>query len=375
MKPKLLIATDNFLPRWDGVARFLSATLPGLSEEFDITIIAPDNGPVQAQGYRLIQVPLKERRVGDFRPAKLKYWLIKREVKKHDLVFTQTIGSIGAAAIIAARKNRKPVVSYIHSLEDRLVPMAVGPSPLRKLLYPFMRWYTRFLYNRSNLLITASDWVNEQLSWNSIGTPKEVVPLGVDTKLFKQGSARRLRATLGIKDDDVVIGQHGRLAHEKDLKTLLRAFIRLRAKHANVKLMIVAEGVNRIKRELARQPGVILPGRQDDIVPYLHAMDIFALTSLTETTCLSALEAMSCGLPVVTTPVGFVRDYIQEGRNGMFVPFRDALRLSKKLEWLMEHPDIRQQMAREARSTVIKEFSWEKTIKELRSVLLEARKL
>lgn len=318
---------------------------------------------------------MQKKRVGDFRPARIKYWLIKKEVRKHDILFTQTIGPIGAAAIIAGKKAKKPIVSYIHSIEDLLVPMAVGPNALRKLLYPFMRWYTRIIYNKSNLLLTPSAWVNDQLSWNRITTPKKVVRLGVDTDKFKPGKGDYIRNKLGIKENDIVIGQHGRLAREKDLKTLLRAFIRLRAKHSNVRLMIVADGMESIKKEFKRQPGVLLPGAQDDIVPYLRAMDIFALTSLTETTCLSALEAMSTGLPIVSTPVGFVKDYIREGNNGMFVPFKNPLRLAKKLEWLMEHPTIRQEMAERARLSVQKDFSWDKTITNLRETLLEAKDL
>lgn len=373
-KPKLLIATDNFLPRWDGVARFLSAVLPGLEEVFDITIIAPDNGHVDDHTYRLIKIPLTKKSIGDFKIPQFKYWLIKKEVKKHDIVFTQTIGSIGALTIVAAKRARKPVISYVHSLEDRLVPMAFGPTPLRKVSYPFMRWLTWYLYNKTSLLLTPSDWVNEQLAWNKIVVPKKVVRLGVDVAKFSPGPRSGVRENFGIAKDDFVIGQHGRLAHEKDLKTLLRSFVRLRAKHKKCKLLIIGDGMSSIKRELQRQPGVVLAGSQNDIVPFIRALDVFVLTSLTETTCLSALEAMSCGIPIVSTPVGFVKDYISEGHNGMFVPFKDAVVLAKKLEWLLENPTIRGEIGERAMLSVHKDFSWDKTTEEIKKVLLEAGK-
>ena len=56
---------------------------------------------------------------------------------------------------------------------------------------------------------------------------------------------------------DLAQGQHGRLAREKDLKTLLRAFIRLRSKNKHLKLLIVAEGLPWLKKMLESQEGVI----------------------------------------------------------------------------------------------------------------------
>ncbi|MBD3208801.1 glycosyltransferase family 4 protein [Candidatus Woesearchaeota archaeon] len=373
-KPRLLIATDNFLPRWDGVARFLSEIIPGLRRHYTITVIGPDNGPDKKKGYKLIKIPVRKKRYGDFRPARTKYWKVRKAVKRADIVFAQTIGPIGAPAVIAAKKQKKPLACYIHIMEDRLVPMAIGPTPLRKLLYPLMRWYTQKLFNKADLLLTPSEWVSEQLMWNSIKTEKRVVRLGVDTERFKPGTADDLRNDLGITPQDVVIGQHGRLAREKDLKTLLRGFIRLRARHKNVKLLIIGEGLPEIQRMLARQEGVILPGKQDDVVPYLRAMDIFALSSLTETTSLAALEAMSCGLPLVSTPVGFVKDYIKEGENGYFFPIRDPYTLAKKIEPLLEDATLRKTIGKAARHTVTQDFTWDRTTKGIVDAITTMRK-
>ncbi|MBN1275798.1 glycosyltransferase family 4 protein [Candidatus Woesearchaeota archaeon] len=371
-KPRLVIASDSFLPRWDGISRFLAEVIPRLAEKYDITAIAPDYGHVDLEGCRVIKVTARKRRFGDYQPARLRYWLVSREAKRADVVFAQSIGPIGASAIIAAKRHRRPVVCYIHNLESQLVPLAIGPNPLRKLLYPLMRWYSRLMYNKADLLITPSEWVSDELFWNRITRAKRVVRLGVDTDRFRPGDAEELRRKLGIGEEDVVIGQHGRLAREKDLKTLLRSFIRLRAKDKHVKLLIIGEGVPSIKRLLERQEGVILPGKQDDVTPYLQALDVFVLTSLTETTCLAALEAMSCGKPVVSTPVGFVKDYVKDGENGFLIDTGDAYALKQKLAWLIEHPTLRGRMGTEARKTVLDGFGWEQTITGIEAALQEA---
>ena len=57
---KLLIATDNFLPRWDGIARFLNEIIPRLSEDFDITVVSPNFGKIpEMEGVRFVSFPIR----------------------------------------------------------------------------------------------------------------------------------------------------------------------------------------------------------------------------------------------------------------------------------------------------------------------------
>lgn len=378
-KPQLVIVSDNFLPRWDGIARFLAEIIPKLSEEFSISIIGPDFGlvehPVAQNIRRHIKIPLQKGNVADFKLARFRYRAIAREISKADVVFTQTIGPIGALGIIAAKRKRKPIVSFIHNIETSLVPMAVAGGYLRKLLYPFMHFLVRRLYNKSNILITPSEWVEDHLTWEGVRTRKINVSLGVDTKKFVAGEEKErtaLRKKLGIEQDDIVIGQHGRLGHEKDLKTLLRGFIRVQAKHKNVKLLFIGDGQASIRKMLENREGVILAGKQDDVIPYLQALDIFVLSSLTETTCLSALEAMSCGIPIVSTRVGFVKDYITERKTGLFFNFKDAYGMASQVEWLLAHPELASRMGFAGREMVLKNFDWKNTISGVADVLKKA---
>ena len=84
------------------------------------------------------------------------------------------------------------------------------------------------------------------------------------------------------------------------------------------------------------QKNIILTGSKDNVVPYLQAMDIYVLPSLTETTSISTLEAMSCGLPVVVTPVGYVKNYIHDGKNGLFFPKKNSGILARKINELIK---------------------------------------
>ena len=109
---KLLIATDNFLPRWDGIARSLSEIIPKLKEKYEITILAPHfQGNIhEFEGIKLIRLPTYNFQIGDFPPTKISFKKIKQIVKDADLVWSQTIGPIGYLAIKYGKKFKKPKI-------------------------------------------------------------------------------------------------------------------------------------------------------------------------------------------------------------------------------------------------------------------------
>lgn len=364
-KKRLLIATDNFLPRWDGISRFLSEIIPRLTEHYDITIIAPDFGTYEDPNITIIRIPLsKFFKIGDFNIPKFKIKTIRKAVKNTDIVFSQTIGPIGSGAINAAKRYRKPIAAFIHSIEWELVPKAMKNIMLKKYSQIITKRVAKNLYNRCDLLIMPSQNIAELFIWNNIRTNTQIANLGVDIDKFKPAEEHvRIdnKKQLGIGEDDIVIGYHGRISREKDLITLLRSFSRLQNSYNNIKLLIIGDGVREIKEQLATRKGVILTGSKNNPVPYLQIMDIYCITSLTETTCLSLLEAMSCEVAPVSTEVGFIKSYIKNNFNGLFFQKQNPYHLARQIAFLINNPDIRKKIARNARITVVERFSWDKT--------------
>ena len=93
-------------------------------------------------------------------------------------------------------------------------------------------------------------------------------------------------------------------------------------------------------------------------MPYMQAMDIFVLPSLTETTSLVTIEAMACVSAVLVTPVGYAKRYIKTRRNGLFFPKKNSTVLRLKLEWLLKHPKHIGTLGRRARRKVENIFDW-----------------
>jgi glycosyltransferase involved in cell wall biosynthesis len=305
--------------------------------------------------------------------------LIASVVKDADVVFSQTIGPVGVTAIKMAKRYKKPLAAYTHSIEWELVPRAMGSTILKKYGQLLAKRTAKKMYNSCDLLIMPSQSISELFLWNNIRTKSAIVNLGVDIKKFvpvDDEQKKDLREQLGFSTHDIIIGYHGRIGHEKDLITLLRAFTRLQQTNNNIKLLIVGDGVESIKRQLSSRQGVILAGAKNNPVPYLQAMDIYCMPSLTETTCLSALEAMSCQLAVVSTEVGFIKSYIRNGYNGLFFEKQNQYPLAKNIQRLISDAEFRKTLGVNARKTVVEQFSWDKTgigIENALNTLLETK--
>ncbi|MCK5107180.1 MAG: glycosyltransferase family 4 protein [Nanoarchaeota archaeon] len=373
-KKRLLIATDNFLPRWDGISRFLSKIIPELTLDYDITIIAPrfkEKCP-KISNVKLIRLPIHKVYLGDYMPSKINkanYKIISREVKKADLVWTQALGPIGMKAIFISKLRKKKVISYIHSLEAELFSKSIATSPfVRKILFKVMKTTSKIFYNMCSLLLVPSLDLTEILSWYKIKTKKVVVHMGIDADYFKPTFEKAVaKAQIGVRDN-IVIGYSGRIAHEKDLLTLYRAFTRLHHKY-NIKLLIVGGGLPKIRKFLENKKNIIVTGSVDNILPYLHAMDIYVMPSLTETSSLATMEAMATAIPVIVTPIGHMKNYVQEGYNGFQFPVKDSYLLSKKLELLINDYELRNTMGNNARLTILENYTWAETSSRIKKVI------
>ena len=366
MKKKLVITSDCFLPRWDGIARFLSQLIPQLRNEYEITCIVPEfEGEIKIQGVNIIRIPLLKIRFGDIFFSRFQYRKIKEIISKHDLVFNQTIGPIGMCSIIAASRLKKPVISYVHSIEWELASKSI--KRFRRLMRFLIKLIARKLYNKCNILMVPSHDVEDLLYVNKVKSKKVVVKLGINTDLFAPDILKRsIRKQLEFDSRSFIIGFCGRIGREKDIPTLYKAFRILKKRYNNLKLLIVGSG---IQKEIPDDKDVIITGSNNNVVPYLQSMDIYVLPSLTETSSLSTMEAMSCGLPVVVTPVGSITEYIKDGFNGIIFPRQDVERLVEKIELLIKDERLRAQLGLEARKTIVENHQLKNSLLKIRETL------
>ena len=374
LKKRLVIATDSFLPRWDGIARFIQDIVPELARDFQITIIAPDfkGEYTPPENVRVVRVPLsKLPTFGDYQFAEFANKEIEHEIESAEILWTQTTGPVSSSAIKFAQKHRVRYVSYVHSIDWTLAKRALGKSIFKHVAEAVAKRHVLKLFNQAKLIMVPSNEVREILRWYGIHTQISLAPLGIDTTRFVPAiSTRESKKEIGLDPNSPVIGYVGRIGYEKNLLTLFEAYKRLKREFANLTLLIVGDGVKEIKKELSSDDSVHLIGSQNNVVPYLQAMDMHVLPSYLETTSLVTLEAMSCEVPVISTPVGLVKEYVKEKENGLLFPQENSLVLSLKMKWVLENPSKAKQMAKNGRDTVLLYYEWSNTVEKMRTILL-----
>ena len=180
-------------------------------------------------------------------------------------------------------------------------------------------WWPRFIdrlaARRTDVVVAVSDALGRQLAASIVFDARRirVVPNGVDTERYRPcGDNGMLRSELGLPPGTPIIGSIGRLEHIKGYDVMIEALSVLRSRwHAHPAPVVVVggDGSERSRlRELAERhrvdAGVFLLGWRDDIQNLLSAFAIFTMSSRSEGTSVSLLEAMSAGLCPVVTDVG-----------------------------------------------------------------------
>jgi glycosyltransferase involved in cell wall biosynthesis len=203
------------------------------------------------------------------------------------------------------------------------------------------------------------------------GAATAVLYNGVDTDRFaapcaeKNPPLTRPRAEV-ILNTKYVIGTVGALRPEKAHVDLVAATAALRAKGLDVGTLIVGDGSERarVAAEIERHGlagFVVLAGATRDVRPHLALMDVFVLTSVSETFSNAALEAMACAVPVVCSRTGGMEELIRHG-GGISYPTGDIGELTARLERLLSDDLERARLARAARAAVVEHFGWDRMI-------------
>lgn len=358
---KILVTSESYLPRKDGVSISMSEIVPRLSKNNEVEVIAPDYGKSKEKAHNNVhRIPLIKIRFGDMYFGRFCFRTVKKYAKDADVIFNQSLGPIGISSIIMGKLMKKKVVSYIHLYEWELVPESI--QKFKGIMRFLMKIITRVLYNRCDLLLCPNEEAVKKLNDHGIKTRKKVVPLGIDNKKFVIGNKEKTKKKLGLKDK-IVVGFVGRFGKEKDTITLFNAYKKLKKKYKNLVLLLVGGGP-KIYMNQFKYNGVIMPGTQTKVVPFYQAMDIYVLPSLTETSSLSTMEAMSCGLPVIATPVGLVKEYVVPGKTGFLFEKRNSIQLAWQIENLINNEKLRQQIGKQARKEM-KKYDWDITVEEI----------
>ncbi len=237
-----------------------------------------------------------------------------------DLVHVATEGPLGVAALLAARSLDIPVSSSFHT-NFHAYSKHYHVGFLHNAGLAYFRWF----HNRAACTFAPSTDVVAALGLAGFQN-LHLMGRGVDTQLFNP--ARRdeaLRASWGAGPNTPIAMCVGRLAAEKNLPLVVKAWARLRATRPDLRLVLVGDGP--LRSSLERQfPDVHFAGahRGEALARHYASGDLFLFASVTETFGNVVTEALASGLVTVAYDYAAGRAHVRDGENGFLAAFDDA---------------------------------------------------
>ncbi len=236
--------------------------------------------------------------------------------------------------------NSPKIVTTLHGTDITLVGLEPSYLPVMK-----------FSIEQSDGVTAVSRFLKEKTLTNyHIDKDIEVIPNFVDTARYAHADARKLRAAIAPGGEKVLIHVSNFRA-VKRVPDVVRIFERVRQKVPS-KLVLAGDGPDRSNCEqLSRELGIIndvkFLGKQTDLVHILSGADLFLIPSQSESFGLSALEAMSCGIPVIGSSVGGLPELILHGITGFIAEIGDIDRMARYAVDLLTN-DVKYRMFSEA---------------------------
>jgi phosphatidylinositol alpha 1,6-mannosyltransferase len=245
---------------------------------------------------------------------------------------------LGHRAVSMARAQGIPVVASVHTLFETY-PAYYGLGFMERPLVSILR---RF-YNRCDALVAPTPEIAERLAGQGITRPVNVWSRGVEHGRFNPSRrSMEWRQSLGIGDDELVIGFLGRLVLEKGLDVFAQVCAELRSRGIPHRTLAIGDGP--AKDQFATDvPGLVFAGFQmgDDLGRAVASMDLLLNPSVTETFGNVTLEAMAAGVPVVAANATGARTLVEDGVTGRLIGPRDIAAYADAIAAYVADPALR----------------------------------
>jgi glycosyltransferase involved in cell wall biosynthesis len=215
---------------------------------------------------------------------------------------------------------------------------------------------TRWLYQKATThMVTTGEALRSTLHQdNGIALDRMTsVRTGIDLNYYKPLDKAAMRAKLNVADKPTI----GILATLRDWKghdDLVDAFASIKDEFPDWQILVIGDGprwgdIERRRASHGLEDRIIMVGNQDNVPEWLNCLDLFVLPSFgDEGVPQGLMQAMACGVPAISTPIGAIGEALQDGQTGLMTPPRDVPKLAENLRHLMGNAQLRQQYAEAA---------------------------
>lgn len=260
-------------------------------------------------------------------------WRLRKAIAESgaDILCTYNFGSI--ETVIANRLG--PRLPHVHHEDGFGADEAEGRLNWK-------RSFARRILLASSLVVVPSKGLEEIAlrSWRVDRKRIAHIPVGIDVARFHAPRAER--------PGPVVVGAVGSLRVEKNFARLVRCF-EAASEGREARLVVYGDGPERrlLAEAAARsraRAAISFPGATDEVAEALSKIDIFALSSDTEQTPTSLMEAMAAGLPAIATAVGEVPEMLGEESSAFIIRVDDEAAFARQIRTLIDDPELRNRL-------------------------------
>jgi glycosyltransferase involved in cell wall biosynthesis len=355
---KIALTTDSFVEGQGGVSTAVAALARSLRQRGHLVMVYTAADPAHNDidldivGLRAFHYEHFPGGRAPLAPLRLTQKLANFDP---DVIHNHSMGTMGIQALAASNLLGIPIVGTCHVFLAgflKYAPLSLEEVPLTKEL----AWrYTTSFFNRFPQVTTPSEVMRRELISHGLRVPVSAISNGVDINLFCPKEEHG-----GRNDLPPTLLHVGRLSYEKRIDVVIRAFARLSTSHPHARLVIVGEGPEKSRLHslvdvLGISKSVDFEGfvPHDQLPSFYTRANIFVTASTIETQGLVALEAMACGLPVVSVNAMALPDLVKHEVNGYLVPPDDEAAFAEAVDHLLCEPDLRQSMGQISRDLAI----------------------
>ncbi len=318
---------------WGGQEiRTLTESEGMIAKGHQITIACPSHSKIyQAaldRGINVVDLPIQKKKLSSL--LAMKKFLAAND---YDVINTHSSTDSWLVSLCIAWKKNRPRIVRTRHLSTKVHNNTA----------------TMWLYKKGNDFIVTTGEKLRQALYDVNGVPlnkMKSVPTGIDENKFIPASDKLLtKQSLGIPADKTVIGILATIRSWKGHQYLLEAFARLGRN--DIHLLIVGDGpgYRQVKDQataLGISEQISMPGNQENVVPWLQAMDIFCLPSYgNEGVPQGIMQAMFCGLPIISTDVGSILEVLHPNQNGIQIRTKNSNDIEHALLELLDKPELR----------------------------------
>lgn len=281
---------------------------------------------------------------------------------KYDIIWTNepVMGVVTRLAAKRARKDGTKVLYMVHGFH-----FYTGAPKINWMIYYPIE---KMMASKADIICTVNREDYARAKGFQVKDVKYIHGIGINTSRLTLGEKKNdIRAELGLEKDDFIVLSIGELNENKNQRVIIQAIAMLRDSKIHYVLCGKGNQLENLKKLVAEKQlnqNIHFLGYRKDVVDICSQADVYVMPSKREGLPVASLEAMYCGLPLVTSNIRGLTDVMENGVSGYMCASEDIKGFAKGIKKLCDNPKMREKMGMHNKK-IVKPYCIEETKKEV----------